>query len=190
VTYLRANGTVVISDCPACPGAPTATGAFALSGDATGTAGEGDYIAELKRQVNRFIGPTVAPGVAVSAGPKIPISTSLEIVPGDGGTALGAIVQAIVAMRAVGGAYANLPEQQRDILINAPQLMAPAYLRAHLSDVLTLVTNYADSKGLPPAESGGIIESISGWSTTKKVVVGAVAAGVVFGVLTKKRGRR
>lgn len=169
MAYVRAEGTVIVSDCPGA--VPTAGwGAFgAVEGSSVADV-RGQLVA-LESQINRFLEPEAArlgPTVHPTGSQPLPVTGELSLT-------YRIYLQGILTNRATSGIYGNVPADQLQVLGQAVQVLDPNYVIANLPAVLALVKNYADSLGLSAAKAPPLSAT-----TMNKLIVAAVAVGIFF----------
>lgn len=129
----------------------------------------------LQQHVNRFAGPSAPASLRVRAS-RLPITGVI-----DDATAIGAIV---VAQRRAADALATYSDKaSTDVLRDALVALANPvpFVRSHLPDMITIVSNYANAKGLPGPEGATTILGM------KKSTL--IVAGLAVGALLFFRGR-
>jgi hypothetical protein len=165
-----------------CGGALQGLG-FAVGEPAPGTAATAVPVALttpaaiLQQQINRFAPPSAPAGLQFVSAP-IPITGVL-----DPGTALVAV---LIAQRRAADALARYADNvSGDVLKQATSAIgAPVpFVQAHLGELITIVSNYADAKGLPRSTT-----EILGPSTKKALLIaGGLAVGALFFLRKKRR---
>lgn len=178
MSFIRANGTLEISDCPGAVATASGVGADDATGTTTVEAQTRDQIKELQRQLNRYRQDVPPAGSVPVFSTSLPVNGVL-----DANTMVR--LQAVVLRRASAGGSTGLsylPATQQAVLANAYLLTDYTYVFNHLPDALAIVSGYADSKGLP-GPSASIIESIAQLPLPQKAAVVGVIAWFTWSVL-------
>lgn len=174
MTYVRAQGTVIVSDCPGA--APmSGMGAFGeiASASSMPTVDPQTAMMMLEAQINRFLEATTPKELRAAEGVG-PLA-----VKGTFDLPYPMLLMTIVGKRALSGAYANIPTEQREILSNMTLMLDAGYVQTHLPEIYSLLKNYADSKALIAARPLPV-SPIS--SKSMLVIAGAVVVGfLIFG---------
>jgi hypothetical protein len=125
----------------------------------------------LQQHVNRFAGPSAPAALRVRATP-LPVTGVI-----DDATAIAAIV---IAQRRAADALATYSDKaSTDVLRDALVALANPvpFVRSHLPDMITIVSNYANAKGLPgPADSTTVL----GMKKSTLIVAGLVVGALLF----------
>jgi hypothetical protein len=161
VSYVKAEGTVIVSDCPGS--VPSGMGAFGAV-DVDATLDPKTAVMVLEAQINRFVTP------------PLPVKGELDI-------PYRIYLQSILTQRAAAANYASttLPPEQRDLLEQAFMTVDLAYDLARLPALTDLIKGYGDSRGLPAAKPLPMTAT-----DMNKIIV----AGVAIGLFMFARGKK
>ena len=177
MTYVRAQGTVVVSDCPgAAPSGTGALGALDLSDHIA------RKVAELQLEINRFTGANAPAAVRVADSPVAITGRYDQATP---------ILMSAILMKRMGSLAGVVPPDiSAQMMQEAARWGVSEYALAHLDEGLLLLRQYAASKAVPPAApmpGSGLLGKLSQLGSTQKLLI---AAGVgLFFLTRKKRGR-
>lgn len=177
MTYVRAQGTVVVSDCPGA--VPSGTGALGAVDLQDPTARK---VAELQLEINRFTGPAAPAAVRVADTPLAITGRYDQATP---------ILMSAVLMKRMGNLAGVVPpDVSAQLLQEAARWGLTEYALAHLDEGIQIVRQYAASKaGVPPAApmpGSGVVGRIMALGTVEKLVL---AAGVALAIFGSKRRR-